>query len=474
MDAHNIHIDDISLMPEGEERTQVVVKLKLGERLGHGEEVGINSNEETLKSIGLATIKAVNSLLPRPMDLKVDHIKTSLSSNNITYIKTLICLRTPNKEIYLNGSVAIADDYNKAAVNAVLEALKKPIESELKANNFRKKVGSNSQDLTEVFINLAQSDPNINVSEFKPENLSNSSNLSDDDLIDISLNSSRAENLANQAKTAYMKGNYEQSAFYYKQAVKFNPINACYYYQLALVLNNLPEQNKEAETTLLKAIELAPKEVPYHLELGFLYEKMGLFEKASNKFKDVLSIDSANETAKQMIQELSKERLELSSAPISKSTFPPSQTIATEKPKGILSISVTPKVITISLATIIGLASLSLAILYISNLPFLNHKAVIYPKNEEQVKALTLVQNYPSIANGFSIKEYTAKIIKDEKITSFEWSTGQEKNKKNSKEYLVIFFFKKGDKNQFAIWSVDAKEWKVKTKNPIAESLTKH
>ncbi|MBI4850541.1 MAG: hypothetical protein HY819_01815 [Acidobacteria bacterium] len=470
MDSHNILIDDISLMSEGEEKTQVIVKLKLGDSLGCGEETGTNSNEEILKLIALATIKAVNSLLPRPMDLKIDHIKTFSSSNNTSSIKTLICLKKPDKNIFLNGSFPIADDCNKAAANAVLQTLKNPIESELKANKFRKKISANSQNFTEIFGSLAQSDPSLNVSEFSSETLTNFSN---DDLIDMSLNASRAENLANQAKIASMKGNYEQAAFCYKQAINFNPLNSSYYYQLVLVLHNLPNQSKEIENALLKAIELTPKEISYHLELGFLYKQIGLSEKASTQFKEILTIDSNNEVAKQMVQELSKERLELSLAPINKSAFLSSQTRLSKKSKEALSLSVSYRVIAISLAIMIGFVSLCLASLYIINLPSSNHKAVAYPKNKEQLKALKLVQNYPSITSGLSIKEYSAKIIKEQKITSFEWSASQEKNKKNSKEYLVIFFFKKDDKNQYAIWSVDTKEWKVKCRNTIAESFTK-
>ncbi|KAF0202510.1 MAG: hypothetical protein FD167_5666, partial [bacterium] len=88
-------------------------------------------------------------------------------------------------------------------------------------------------------------------------------------VVEDALSIERAANLSAQAYSNSIKGNYEQAAFYYQQAIELEKSNARYYYELGLVLSKLPNKMQEARIALKQAVELNPNEAIYTKELDY-------------------------------------------------------------------------------------------------------------------------------------------------------------------------------------------------------------
>jgi curved DNA-binding protein CbpA len=109
---------------------------------------------------------------------------------------------------------------------------------------------------------------------------------------------------AGKAKDAFANGiesfkkkDFEQATVYFKEATKLDSSNASYFSYLALALLQRPRREAEAEEAMLTAIELEPNVAEHRANLGLLYQKAGIRDKARDAFETALDLDPKNKKA---------------------------------------------------------------------------------------------------------------------------------------------------------------------------------
>ena len=95
---------------------------------------------------------------------------------------------------------------------------------------------------------------------------------------------------ANQANEFLQKGDPQQAAAVYREAIAQDPNNARTYYDLALALDQMG-QLKEERDVLQKSLALDPNFAPVHNQLGFLSLRAGHAEDAEKQFKAAISLN---------------------------------------------------------------------------------------------------------------------------------------------------------------------------------------
>jgi hypothetical protein len=124
----------------------------------------------------------------------------------------------------------------------------------------------------------------------------------------------------------------------------------------------------------------------------------------------------------------------------------------------------------LSLFIVAALGALGAAGIYVRSL--LNLKLEVTASDIEgnpQLKALKIVQNHSSSAQGPSISQRVEQFIKEHQLTSYHWWSAPEKN---SGQYAVVFVFTKDRTERIAIWLVDLEKNRFKPDNPLAESFS--
>lgn len=97
----------------------------------------------------------------------------------------------------------------------------------------------------------------------------------------------------------YNIGNFWGAADAFAWSTRLDPVKAEYFYYLGLSLMRIPRRGHEAEENLQKAIFIDPLKPEYHLDLGNMYMKSGLRNKALEIFTAALQ---ANPTAENIRQ----------------------------------------------------------------------------------------------------------------------------------------------------------------------------
>jgi len=107
-----------------------------------------------------------------------------------------------------------------------------------------------------------------------------------------------------KAKEAYSKGlasfkakDLESATVHFKEATRLDASNAAYFSHLALALLQRPRREAEAEEAMLAAIELEPGSADHRANLGLLYQRAGIRDKAKQAFEEALKIDPKNDKA---------------------------------------------------------------------------------------------------------------------------------------------------------------------------------
>jgi len=95
--------------------------------------------------------------------------------------------------------------------------------------------------------------------------------------------------------------NYWGAEESFQWAMRLEPGNVEYVFHLGLTLSRIPQRGREAEEFLVKAVEMAPSNVAYYLELGNFYMKNGLRAKALTVFQNALQYDPTSDKIKASI-----------------------------------------------------------------------------------------------------------------------------------------------------------------------------
>lgn len=423
------------------------VSLKLNEQIAWGESTGEKKTELTL--IGQATLEALNKLLPRPLDAKLDYVEAVAAQRDNTpqIALSLIRFRELQKELFLNGSCPIGDSPYQAAAKSVLDALNRKIDVELQRAALRARTGAlvaTSDMMSMISPDTSSQSTQLTQNNYLSNSPSESGNSIDvtpkvtkskeSSVVEDALNLERAANLSTQAYSSSMKGNYEQSAFYYQQAIELEENNARYHYELGLVLSKLPDKKREARIALKRAVELNPSEATYTKELEY-------FDRGDQLAK----LPTTTENIK--VPGLPKDNDE-------------DQT-GMRKP-------VSNKVVGAAIAVILLIALTPIAIFFF-NTEFAGGGDEII--NPELPPALKLAYGWPSIESGKTLKQKTNEIVtKDNKnlISDDFWSTNTDK----AGNTTVSFFYPGKNVKIEATWTVDVAKKVVLPTNPGAESLS--
>jgi len=102
----------------------------------------------------------------------------------------------------------------------------------------------------------------------------------------------------------YKEGDYWSAEESFQGAVGLDPRNAQYMFYRGLALSRIPRRGREAEEFFVRAVELAPANIEYTLELGNFYTKYGLKAKALSVYQDALKYGPKSEKLKQAIKKI--------------------------------------------------------------------------------------------------------------------------------------------------------------------------
>ncbi len=109
--------------------------------------------------------------------------------------------------------------------------------------------------------------------------------------------SDEAEDLFKNGVKELKKGNFQGAIDNFTSSIKLKPGNTSCLSYLSLTYSKIPGRIKEAEEALLKAIKLEPFNADLHANLGLIYIKAGLKQKAKSCFQKALKIDPQHDKA---------------------------------------------------------------------------------------------------------------------------------------------------------------------------------
>ncbi|MBI4698192.1 MAG: DnaJ domain-containing protein [Nitrospirae bacterium] len=106
----------------------------------------------------------------------------------------------------------------------------------------------------------------------------------------------------------FKRGNLINAMDLLRAATQINPQNASYWASLSIVLNKLPRRSKEAEETILRAIDLEPHNAEYYVHLGNIYVGHGLNKRAEEQFEKALKWDPTHKKALKELEKLKEKK----------------------------------------------------------------------------------------------------------------------------------------------------------------------
>lgn len=119
-----------------------------------------------------------------------------------------------------------------------------------------------------------------------------------------SRNLSLAEIKHRQALAHQSRGEFESAIALLSDAVTLVPDCARYHGELAALLEKVPMRREQAEQHFLRATELEPSNLFYHLQLGSFYRAIGLLSRAEQQFILALKLDPIDHAAASALEEV--------------------------------------------------------------------------------------------------------------------------------------------------------------------------
>lgn len=119
-----------------------------------------------------------------------------------------------------------------------------------------------------------------------------------------SRNLSLAEVKHRQALMHQSRGEFDSAVGLLHDAVTLAPDCARYHGELAALLEKMPQRREQAEQHFLRATELEPGNLFYHLQLGSFYRAVGLLSRAEQQFVLALKLDPVDRAAASALEEV--------------------------------------------------------------------------------------------------------------------------------------------------------------------------
>lgn len=114
----------------------------------------------------------------------------------------------------------------------------------------------------------------------------------------------KAKSIYSKAKTLYSHKEYRKVSAVMQEAIKLDPDRPDYYLLLGKAQTAIPEQKRQAETNLNKALEMEPWNVEPHAALGLLFYSAKLYKRAETYFRKALSIEPDHALSRKYMAEL--------------------------------------------------------------------------------------------------------------------------------------------------------------------------
>lgn len=110
-----------------------------------------------------------------------------------------------------------------------------------------------------------------------------------------------------RGQAALQKGDLRDACYFFQEAIDKMPERidkALYYLRYGQTMARIPGKLRDAAEILKKGIVLDPDRTEFHVELGLIYSKTGLTQKAITSFSEALKRDPTNKIAKTEIEKL--------------------------------------------------------------------------------------------------------------------------------------------------------------------------
>lgn len=99
-------------------------------------------------------------------------------------------------------------------------------------------------------------------------------------------------------------GNFWNAVEHLRWATNVSPKNPKYWSFLSLALSKIPQKGKEAEESIMKAIEIDPNNANYYVHLGIIYAQADLKKRAITQFQKALELDPTNSRAQKEMRNI--------------------------------------------------------------------------------------------------------------------------------------------------------------------------
>lgn len=110
-----------------------------------------------------------------------------------------------------------------------------------------------------------------------------------------------------RGQAALQKGDLRDACYFFQEAIDKMPEKidkAVYYLRYGQAMARIPGKLRDAAEILKKGVALDPGRTEFHVELGLIYSKTGLTQKAITSFSEALKRDPTNKIAKAEIEKL--------------------------------------------------------------------------------------------------------------------------------------------------------------------------
>jgi curved DNA-binding protein CbpA len=118
----------------------------------------------------------------------------------------------------------------------------------------------------------------------------------------------KAEEQFKRGVEEFKKGNLWGASDLFRWATRINPEKPKYWAYLSLSSSKIPGRGKEAEESILKAIQLEPNNAEYYTHLGMIYLEGGMKKRAASQFETALNWDPTNKKAMKELEKLREKK----------------------------------------------------------------------------------------------------------------------------------------------------------------------